>query len=297
MGPFIGRARRRRCQCQGTNAHQLTHPFLLRPPAPPCPPKRPAPSHVSCFFVRDAVSLSSKELERRAPARAMAPKPPPDGTCGLTCRALCVPWYGVDVTTNEHVECEWVQNTVTKSLPRMTQYGKTGLVRLRRRSGGEPVPDCTVKVHCCKHSPCGADWPATQFGFVSPPSMHLRPTDFRPLGAAAPQPAPQPAAPMPGAAAPPMPAPEEAPPPEPQPEEAPPPPPEEADPAPAQAPAPPTPEGAAPGPPAPEPAEAEEPEEEAEDEAEEPPSSPSSSSSPCSSWAVLALPWAVLGLC
>ena len=47
MGPFIGRARRRRCQCQGKNAHQLTHTFLLRPPAPPCPPKRPAPSHVS----------------------------------------------------------------------------------------------------------------------------------------------------------------------------------------------------------------------------------------------------------
>ena len=141
----------------------------------------------------------------------MAPKRPPDGPCGRTCHTLGVRWYGVDVTTKEHFECEWVKNPETHSLPRETQWGKTGIVRVCCRSGGEPVPDCMVKVHCCKFSPCGADWPASQFGTLhSPPSMHFRPTDWRPPGAAAPQPAPKAGAAAPSI----MPAPEEAPPPE-----------------------------------------------------------------------------------
>ncbi|CAK0888113.1 unnamed protein product, partial [Prorocentrum cordatum] len=70
----------------------------------------------------------------------MPPKRQPDGTCGCTCRSLGARWHGADAFTGENFECEWAKNPETKSFPRMTQYGETGMVNICRRSGGAQVP-------------------------------------------------------------------------------------------------------------------------------------------------------------
>ena len=137
----------------------------------------------------------------------MAPKAP-DGPCGLTCSSLSVEWYGVDQPSGEHFACEWVKNPTSNRGPRKTPGGKTGLVRVCGRSSGEELPTALVKVHCCAHNPCQADWSATQYGQDPPPVFHFQPTEWRPPGAPQPLalPAPAAAAPPPVAPAPPAPA-------------------------------------------------------------------------------------------